>query len=218
MKKTKWFILCISSVFLILSLLSSCSPKFVYDEEAFLKEAKDVLTRASTVNTVWFTQEGIPAKKNGVEAGNYKEIDNSALQSMGFDSLQEIKEETQLLFNAGTYIYIMSLVFEPQSYEGNGAIKRYIVTGEGTEDEMIMRDTSSREYLSDVVTFDTSTVTVVSHGEVNGSYVVTVTVDVTVTNEDGKQENRPAEAFKFICEDGKWKLLELICIPYGNET
>ncbi len=222
--KKRLFVTFLSSIFLLLSLLplSSCADTTL-DQEAFIPAAKQLLRRAETVNTIWFTEQGIPEKEGGYEYGKYKEIDKYALQKMGFQSLDEVKAETAEIFDSETYAYIEALIFSPDEYEV-GAVKRYIVhktipeNKDEASKETIMRYTGAREYLSDIVVFHIDTLAVVSVENRNGKKRITVSVDITVENKDGQTREMKSEPFLFTEENGVFKLAALICVPYGDSA
>ncbi len=214
------FLILLSTLLLLTTTLPlvGCADTSL-DTGAFLPAAKEILRRAETVNTIWFTEAGIPEKDGGYTYGKYKEIDKQALQKMGFQSLDAIKEETRLLFDSDTYLHIDSLIFKPDEYE-TGAVKRYIehkTIPEDDEEESVvtlMRYVGERDYLSDIVHFHIDSLSVLRVENRRGKKLITVTVDITVENEDGKTKTIPKEEFLFTEEDGRFCLAGLICVPY----
>ena len=148
-------------------------------------------------------------KEDGKQSGNYKEIDNNALQNYGFSSLTEVEEETRMLFDTDTAAYILDMMQNPFHY---GEIARRYITVE----EKTFAYIGEREYLSDDITFCTETLQILSHQKENGIPTVKVSCDVEVQNEDKSVQRRTGETFRFRKENGRWHLSELVSVTYDQ--
>lgn len=229
--KKRALLLLLSLLLSCLSLLVSCADEPVNEAE-FVLSAKDLLKRAEKINNAYLTEAGIPVKIGGKVSGKYAEIDKQGLQSLGFNSLAEIDAEIGAVFDSSTakwfdiymnetegyeqekyrlYAVIEKITYE-KLYDGNGKpYDKKVVT------ETEMRYTGSFDYISDIVTFDESSVAFKGVSQRNRKQIATVTVNVTVTNKNGKSEIRENQEFDFVRENGEWKLCEAVYYPYlGN--
>lgn len=192
------------------------------DEHAFLAEAKLLLSEADALNAVLFEPSGIPVNDEGFTSGKYKEV--YLYQNDGFDkiSIAAIKEKTARVYTTDMIATVNMLVWNPQIANGEPIrYARYIEYWSGDEDHpqngTLMAYTGITEYWSDAISIDTDSVTLVSAVEEakTGKTVVTVTADVTVTNEKGDTQTRNLD-FRFVLTDDGYRLDDLVTLVYDE--
>ncbi len=192
------------------------------DEQAFLAEAKLLLSEADALNAVLFEPSGIPVNESGFESGKYKEV--FLYQSEGFDkiSIEAIKEKTAKIYTIDVIATVNMLVWNPAIVEGEPIrYARYIEYRSGDKEHpqngTLMAYTGIEEYWSDDVTIDIDTVSFVSavRDEKSDKTVVTATADVTVKNEKGDVQTRNLD-FRFLLTEDGYRLDDLVTLVYDE--
>lgn len=218
----------ITAIFLLLSLLfvfASCENgdrTVTIDENAFLAEAKTLLSEADALNAVLFEPSGIPVNEDGFVSGKYKEV--YLYRNDGFDkiSIAAIKEKTESVYTTDIVGTVNMLVWNPEIVDGEPIrYARYIEYRSGDKENphngTMMAYTGITEYWSDAVSIDTDSIRFV--GAVKeaktGKTVATVTVDVTVTNEKGDAQTRNLD-FRFVLTDDGYRLDDLVTLVYDE--
>ena len=212
----------------VLLSLASCSEKtpIEIDEDAFLIRAKDVLSRADTLNEIFFEEKGLPLRAVGFSSGNYKEVDVNLMAALGFQGIGDLKAENSEIFSKRESLFNEQYVFSPETLTESGVsatrFQRYFVyNNPGNESDKnngkLLAYTGEEEYLSDPVTLHTNSIKIVEAAKNNrtGETYVMVTVDESVTSGE-KIQRQTALTFRFVLEDGKWKLDTSVSLVYNE--
>jgi len=219
------------SVFCLFSLvcsLVSCGgdTPVEINEAEFLLKAEELFERAEALNRFFFEKEGMPLRPAGFSSGNYKEVDLSAMKKLGFDSLNAVKAENESVFSEREARFNEEYVFSPENLsEGGFSETRYqryfIYRNPGNEDDenngKILAFTGDVDYLSDKIEIHTDTIKIVSAVKSGrtGETIVTVTADQSVTRAE-KTQRQTALSFRFVLEDGEWKLDTSVSLVYNE--
>ena len=198
----------ITAVIILLSVctsltltLSSCNRS--YDEEEVLAEAHKLLKNAEILNEVYYG-DGIATRDGGVVNGYYLEADSIHLSRLGFESIDGLRSLTRNTFTKGYCEEIFSTKLDSISDEyGILNMARYYqhYNIDTLEPVCIMVYTKYNVSFKDSLVYDYSSLRV---SGVKGQ-TVTVTVDATVTNKDGMEQNTEIDLY-LIEEDNGWRI------------
>ena len=208
---------------LLLSLVSCGGDRIVeIDEEAFLTEAKAILSAADELNTVLFEPAGIPVIEDGFSTGKYKAVYLNRCEGFNRISLKAIHEKIDSIYSEAMAQTVEMLVFNPDIVDGEPIrYARYIEFQSGDKDHpqngTLMAYTGMTEFWSDEIDIDTESISFVSAVKEakSGDTVVTVTVNVTVTAKNGATQTRNLD-FRFIEVDGGYRLDDLVTLVYDE--
>lgn len=191
------------AILMLLSVfsLSSCNRR--YDEEEVLAAAKELLKASEMLNIVYFGS-GIEYFDSEDEIGYYRKANPAHLEALGFSTIDELKKITEKTFSTSLSNTVYSTVLSSLTTETTlVSPARYHQaydekTGEPTH---IMVYTKFAQLLKSTVEYNYDSL------RVNGSKKenVYLSVDATVTSEDGKSQVTTV-SFSVIEEENGWRL------------
>ena len=181
------FTLILSMVVGVLSF-SSCNRS--YNEEEVLASAEELLRRAEMLNLVYYGSGIEYNRVSSLQNGAYYDADVKHLESLGFNTIAELKEITERTFTVEYSIQLYSTILSPLNADGvNLGLARYYQRYEGDnpygEPVCIMVYSEFDVLFRDTLTYDYSTLRVKG---VKGQ-TITVSVDATVVNGEGKSQD-----------------------------
>ena len=208
--KKKSIIKRVLSLVIVIVMLALCGTAFVgcdrdYDEQEVLFAASDLLSKAETLNQIYYGN-GISYTTTGSSDGYYYQADNMHLSSLGFDTVDGLKRITEQTFTQDYSSEIYSIFLSPIT-DGEyilGMARYYQLY----EDQINKRDpicimvySKYSPILKDRISYDYSSL------RVSGveKETVFITVTATVTNSEGKSQTRDIE-FGLIEEAGGWRI------------
>jgi len=215
--KIKVFLLTLVVIFNIF-LVTGCGEKNrEYDAEVVKEAALKLLPESKLLNELYYGY-GIAYLDDKSEAeGRYYKSDFLSCQYYGVDTVEDIKVKTRKCYST-QYADIMINTKLSSVTDDEGAPLSYVRYYQKKNvldgsDECIMVDKEAIVLLKDKLEYDLSSV-FVSHSE--GEEVI-VTVNVKVTNNDNKTQNKTV-SFSMIEEDGEWKINSPTYVTYFDRT
>lgn len=195
--KKRALVIFLSLTLFLLSLVGCGEDSLSKEEEQELFDAIQELVEESRVLNEIYFGEGIPVLETGKSVGVYKECNQMILAEWGFDSIDDIKSKTRSIYTESMSSWLSSYAF--LSITSGAAVvgARYYEDEDGT----LMVSTNADVLLRDDVTYDYSTLEIVSQR--NG--IVALSMDATVTNAQGKTQTREI-SLEAEREGSKWKL------------
>ena len=190
-------------VVMIISIfsLSSCNRK--YDEAEVVAAAKMLLKETEMLNFVYYGN-GIEYYDNNEEKGYYRKANDKHLETLGFSTIEELKALTEKTFSKEYSSLLYTTILSPMSDDTSlvSAARYYQVYDEETgEPSHIMVYSKFNLMLKDSVEYDYSSLTATGSKKEK----VYVTVEATVTREDGKSQKTTITITLIEEEDG-WKI------------
>ena len=187
--KNKLFLLTFVVIFALFFTVG-CEKDREYDEATVLAEAKELIEKSIVLNELYFGV-GISYEMNESEAnGYYYPADVYSQDSFGIETVDDIKELTRLCFTVDYSNQLINTKLTAVTDE-DGNIRgyaRYYQKYNALDDtpECIMVYKNAPVYLKDEVTYHYETLAVTY---VKGEEIF-VTLDITVTNENGESQVR----------------------------
>ena len=181
-------------VMLLLSI-SACSEKG-YGREEIVKAAEPLLKESQILNEIYFG-DGIPVKENGHKVGVYQEADISSFAQYGLTDIPSIRAKTAEVFSVSMCAWLEGKAFNSLSTGISVEGARYY---EDAEDRIMVR-TTAEVYLDGTVTYDLSTLKIVSQRK----NIVYTELTATVTTPSGKQRSDTIK-LDLIKEQDGWRL------------
>lgn len=191
-----------------LNLFSCGKP----EDETLIARAKELIPRTEVVNQLFF-EEGIPVLEGGDVAGGYRPADMMQLRSMGFETVASIQaymrevwcEEFCTIFDS-SYLFsamqdgnsITSFAYCFDAYDGEGTFEGVMVWAEGLS------------VRTSPVTYRYDTLEVVEKTRRRA----VLTMDATVTDENGAGHEVSMEVVLSLDADGEWRLDSHTCYRY----
>lgn len=198
----------IFSLLLLLTIIAgvfcSCGDR-EYDEAEVKEAARVLLLESEKLNDI-FWGEGIPYNDDiNLSDGIYYEAVYTALYSMGFMTIDELKVLTKKTFTDEYSEHIFSTVLSSISDENEILMTRYYQkysTADGKTPEAIMVNSQWDPLLKDNVTYDYDTI------QVTGSKKQTVyfTVEATVSRVGYDKVQKKTISVGLIEEDDGWRI------------
>ncbi len=177
-------IVCILLVFSLLFCLCSCNKNRKYDEQEVKTAAEALLRKSIQLNTIYYGH-GINYISDRVGEGTYCEADPIHLSSLGFTTLEGLREKTLEVFTDSYSDLIFRTKLEPIMVDGQVIeLSRYYQQYkniQGTIPDCIMVNKEMKVIFDDRMTFDYESLRVIgSEGD-----FVKLEIEVTVKNENG---------------------------------
>ncbi len=202
--KNKLFLLTFVVIFSLLSIMG-CEKDREYDEATVLSEAKTLIEKSIVLNELYFG-EGIAWEQNESEAnGYYYKADVISQSSFGIETVDDIKSMTRLCYTVDYSNQLINTKLTAVT-DDNGNIRgyaRYYQKYSVLDDtpECIMVYKNAPVYLKDEVTYHYETLRV---SDVKGEEIF-VTLNITVTNENGESQVRELTT-SLIEESDGWRI------------
>ena len=197
------FTLILSTVVGVLSF-TSCNRSI--DEEEVLTNAKELLQRAEVLNQVYYGKGIEYNKVSNLQNGAYYDADPTHLSKLGFSTIEELKVLTERTFTVEYSIQLYSTILSPLTVDDvTVALARYYQKYEGDniygKPVCIMVYSQFNVLFYDTITYDYSTLRVKG---VKGE-VVTIAVDATTMNSEGKSQDVVID-IQLIEENDGWRI------------
>ena len=189
------------AVLMILSTLTSCNRR--YDEAEVTEAAKKLLKTAEMLNEVYYGS-GIEYYDNNEEKGYYRKANDKHLETLGFSTIEELKALTEKTFSKEYSSLLYTTILSPMSDDTSlvSAARYYQVYDEETgEASYIMVYSKFNLMLKDSIEYDYSSLKATGSKKEK----VFVTVEATVTREDGKSQKTTVTITLVEEEDG-WRI------------
>lgn len=195
-------IVCLLLTALVMLSLASCNRR--YDEDEVIASAEALLRKAEVLNEIYYGH-GIQYITSGYVDGYYYEADPIHLNSLGFETIEELKNKTLEVF---TYGYAEE-IFETklsmiEDETGVQEMTRYYQRYDGPN---LLAPICIMVYSKAPVTFVDEVIYDYTSLRVTGSkkQTVLVKVDATVTNSEGKSQTVTVN-LNLIEEDDGWRI------------
>lgn len=200
-------ILCVISLIVIIVCVASYASRTKnreYNEEEVLLAAQTLIKKSETLNEIFYGR-GIEYQKDESTAeGAYYQADVLSLKRFGVETVDDIKKMAADCFTSSYSASIINTVFSSISDEdGIQILSRYYQKYNSLDDtpECIMVYKDADIFLTDKVVYDYSSIEV---SYVKGEEVF-VKIDVKVTNEENKTQNREIE-IALLEESSGWRI------------
>lgn len=209
----------ILSVILILVLLISvcgCGSESnrEYDEAEVIREAKRLIPLSAVLNEIYYGK-GIMASEDSEGVGAYKPALDSELERYGFNTVEELKARTRVVFSASLSENIFSTVLSAVSDEDDtivGYARYYQELSEKGEPLRFMVLTNYPYVLKNTVEYGENITVIGSFGQ-----IVKISVPVKLTREDGKVKEKNITV-DMIEEELGWRLASVSYAVYNEST
>ncbi|MBQ7343528.1 MAG: hypothetical protein IJW53_02045 [Clostridia bacterium] len=181
--------------------LSSCNRR--YDEEEVIAATEILLKDAEMLNIVYYGS-GIEYYDSDEEKGYYRKANDNHLESLGFSTIDELKALTEKTFSEEYSSILYSTILSPMTTDTSIVTPaRYYQaydeqTGEPTH---LMVYSNFTLMMKDKIEYDYSTLKAVGSKKEK----VYVTVEATVTREDGKSQ-RTTVTITLVEEESGWRI------------
>lgn len=187
--------------------LSGCAGDLP-SEELLLAAAGQLIPGSEVINRILF-EEDIPAAEHGVTVGSYREADVSLLQPYDLSTLDDIRKYAEKVYSTAAVEQLFRVAVEAQS-DASGSLTKpaYLYDAGGK----LMVSEEGRHVRCDKVSYDLSTITVLTREKTRA----TLSVAATVTDEDGRTQTR-TKRLTLVSENGGWRLDNLTCLSYREE-
>ncbi len=200
-RSLKRFICLLLTALVILSL-ASCNRS--YDEDEVIASAKALLKKAEVLNEIYYGS-GIQYTTSGYIDGYYYEADPIHLNSLGFKTVEELKNKTLEVFTYGYAEQIFATKLSAIEDEtGVQQMTRYYQRYDGPNvlaPICIMVYSKAPVLFKDEIVYDYGSLRVIG----SKKQTVLVEIDATVTNEEGKSQTITVN-LDLIEEDDGWRI------------
>lgn len=188
---------------LILSIFSLSSCNRSYDEEEVIAVTKILLKDAEMLNFVYYGS-GIEYYDSENDNSYYRKANDEHLENLGFSTIKELKELTEKTFSSEysslLYTTILSAMTDDKSVIS--AARYYQAVDEKTgEPTCIMVYSKFVPMLKDKIEYDYDSLKVTGSKKEK----VYVTVEATVTREDGKSQ-KTTVTITLVEEENGWRI------------
>ena len=197
----------ILSLFLIVVMmvsilsLSSCNRR--YDADEVVAETEKLLKEAEMLNFVYYGG-GIEYYDSDEEKGYYRRANDKHLETLGFSTIEELKVLTEKTFSKEYSTLLYTTILSPMTNDTSlvSAARYYQVYDEKTgEASYIMVYSKFNLMLKDSIEYDYSSLKATGSKKEK----VFVTVEATVTREDGKSQ-KTTVTITLVEEDEGWRI------------
>ena len=182
-------------------VLSSCNRR--YNEEEVLAAGKELLKSSEMLNIVYFGS-GIKYFDSDEEIGYYRKSNTQHLETLGFSTIDELKKLTEETFSVKYTETVYSTILSSLTTETTlvSPARYYQAYDEKTgEASCIMVYTKFAPLLKGTVSYDYDSLRVDGSKKEN----VYLSVDATVTNEEGKSQATTI-TFSLVEEESGWRI------------
>lgn len=206
--------LLLSLVIVISSLFTLTSCDRSYNEEEVIAVAGELLPTARMLYSVYYGN-GISYISSGYSDGDYREADSVHLASLGFESVEQLKNISYSTFSNKYCDNIFSNYLE--SFEADGKVynyARYVQVydvNDQSKPAYILVYYKHKPVFEDKMTYNMSSIRALRS---KGDYVI-MSVDVTVENEEGKTQTSTIE-FSLFEEKTGWRIASPAFANYNN--
>ncbi len=190
----------ISFLILLILLLniSACSEE-KYSREDIVDEMGILLEESQLLNEIYFG-EGIPLKVGGHTVGVYAEADMSSFAAKhGLKDIESIRAKTAEVFSISMCAWLDELAFH--SFKTGMTVEGSRYYEDPEKEGRIMVRTTAEVYVNGKVTYDLSSLTIVSQRK----NMVNTELLATVTTPEGKQRSDIIKVDLIKEQDG-WRL------------
>ncbi len=195
-------IVCLLLTALVMLSLASCNRR--YDEDEVIASAEGLLRKAEVLNEIYYGR-GIQYTTSGYIDGYYYEADPIHLNSLGFKTVEELKNKTLEVFTYGYAEQIFETKLSAIEDEtGIQQMTRYYQKYDGPNvlaPICIMVYSKAPVLLKDEIVYDYASLRVMG----SKKQTVLVEIDATVTNEEGKSQTVTVN-LNLIEEDDGWRI------------
>jgi hypothetical protein len=188
-------------VIVSLLTLSSCNRR--YNEEEVVAAAQILLKDAEMLNNVYYGS-GIEYYDSDEEKGYYRKANDNHLEKLGFSTIDELKTLTEKTYSAEYSSILYSTILSPMSTDTSIIVPaRYyqVYDEESGEPTHIMVYSKFIPMMKDKIEYDYSTLKATGSKKEK----VYVTVEATVTREDGKSQ-KTTVTITLVEEESGWKI------------
>jgi hypothetical protein len=188
-------------VIVSLLTLSSCNRR--YDEEEVVAAAQILLKDAEMLNNVYYGS-GIEYYDSDEEKGYYRKANDNHLEKLGFSTIDELKTLTEKTYSAEYSSILYSTILSPMATDTSIIVPaRYyqVYDEESGEPTHIMVYSKFIPMMKDKIEYDYSTLKATGSKKEK----VYVTVEATVTREDGKSQ-KTTVTITLVEEESGWKI------------
>ena len=201
------------AVLMLFSLLylTSCNRK--YDEEEVVSAAKELLKTAEMLNIVYYGS-GIEYFDSDEEIGYYRKANPQHLEALGFKTVEELKKMTEATFSVKLSETVYSTVLSSLTTDTAliSPARYYQAYDEKSgEPTYIMVYTNFTPLFKGTITYDYDSVRADGSKKEN----VYVSVDATVTNQDGLSQ-RTTVTFTMVEEENGWRINSTTYANYNS--
>lgn len=201
------------AILMLFSLISLSSCNRRYDEEEVLAVGKELLKASEMLNTVYYGS-GIEYFDSEDEIGYYRKANPQHLEKLGFKTIEELKEITEKTFSSTLSNTVYSTVLSSLTTETLlvSPARYYQAYDEETgEPTHIMVYTNFAKLLKSNIEYNYDSLRVDGSKKEN----VYLSVDATVTNEDGISQVTTV-TFSVIEEENGWRLNSTTYANYNS--
>jgi hypothetical protein len=188
-------------VIVSLLTLSSCNRR--YNEEEVVAAAQILLKDAEMLNNVYYGS-GIEYYDSDEEKGYYRKANDNHLEKLGFSTIDELKTLTEKTYSAEYSSILYSTILSPMATDTSIIVPaRYyqVYDEESGEPTHIMVYSKFIPMMKDKIEYDYSTLKATGSKKEK----VYVTVEATVTREDGKSQ-KTTVTITLVEEESGWKI------------
>lgn len=189
------------AVIVSLLTLSSCNRR--YNEEEVVAAAQILLKDAEMLNNVYYGS-GIEYYDSDEEKGYYRKANDNHLEKLGFSTIDGLKTLTEKTYSAEYSSILYSTILSPMSTDTSIIVPaRYYQAydEESGEPTHIMVYSKFIPMMKDKIEYDYSTLKATGSKKEK----VYVTVEATVTREDGKSQ-KTTVTITLVEEESGWKI------------
>lgn len=189
------------AVIVSLLTLSSCNRR--YNEEEVVAAAQILLKNAEMLNNVYYGS-GIEYYDSDEEKGYYRKANDNHLEKLGFSTIDGLKTLTEKTYSAEYSSILYSTILSPMSTDTSIIVPaRYYQAydEESGEPTHIMVYSKFIPMMKDKIEYDYSTLKATGSKKEK----VYVTVEATVTREDGKTQ-KTTVTITLVEEESGWKI------------
>ena len=202
MKSALKRLICLLLTSVALLSLVSCNRR--YNEDEVITSAEALLKKAEVLNEIYYGR-GIQYITSGYVDGYYYEADPIHLNSLGFRTIEELKNKTLEVFTYGYAEEIFNTKLSAIEDEtGVQQMTRYYQRYDGPNvlaPICIMVYSKAPVLFKDKIVYDYDSLRVMG----SKKQTVLVEIDATVTNEEGKSQTVTVN-LNLIEEDDGWKI------------
>jgi hypothetical protein len=181
--------------------LSSCNRR--YDEAEVVAAAEKLLKEAEMLNLVYYGS-GIEYYDSDEENGYYRKANDKHLENLGFSTIEELKSLTEKTFSKEYSNVLYTTILSPMTNDTSliSAARYYQVYDEETNSPShIMVYSKFNLMLKDSIEYDYSSLKATGSKKEK----VYVTVEATVTREDGKSQ-KATITITLVEEENGWRI------------
>ena len=181
--------------------LSSCNRR--YDADEVVAETEKLLKEAEILNFVYYGG-GIEYYDSDEENGYYRKANDKHLEELGFSTIEELKSLTEKTFSKEYSNVLYTTILSPMTNDTSliSAARYYQVYDEQTNNPShIMVYSKFNLMLKDSIEYDYSSLKATGSKKEK----VYVTVEATVTREDGKSQ-KATITITLVEEENGWRI------------